>query len=76
MGKKQWYVCIEVSKNNLFIQYFDTKKDAEKCKSDINKKFIPYIDFVWKSDIDNKIPFSQLHGRLVTKTENIIKLCA
>jgi hypothetical protein len=79
MSKKQWYIAAEIISNGIkkqVIQYTETKKQAETILKEIKSTNInyTYIDFVWKSDILQNIPFSKLHGKSWIKVENIIEL--
>jgi hypothetical protein len=84
LGKKQWYVCFNGSLNyskKFYIQYCSTKKEAEKLLKDIRqldyekiRHYTTYLDFVWKSDIKNNVPFNQLHGKLYIKTDNLFEI--
>jgi hypothetical protein len=79
MSKKQWYVAAETFEGGYkqVIEYTGTKKEAENILKQINLnsnfKF-PYIDFVWKQDILNQVPFSRLHGKRWIKINNILEL--
>lgn len=76
--KKQWYISVTAFKGGKnMIQYVGTKKEAEQLKKVIdqtNKVNYTIVDFVWKSDIEKKVPFSQLHGRNYKKVDNILEL--
>jgi hypothetical protein len=77
MSKKQWYVSATGFKGEKnLIQYVNNKKEAEQLQKLIKSDKVNYtaIDFVWKSDIEKKIPFSQLHGRLYTKVNNLLEV--
>lgn len=71
MSRKQWFVCAELSRK-IFIEYTPTKKQAEELLTQVRTiTGISYIDFIWKSEIDEK-PFSILHGRIPVKVNSIM----
>jgi hypothetical protein len=77
MSKKQWYIAAEVYNGGFkkVIQYAETKKEAENLLKEIKSNIsYCYIDFIWKQDSLNKIPFSRLHGKNWIKVDNIIEL--
>lgn len=79
MSKKQWYVAVEMYVNGIkkqVIQYTGTKKEAESILKTIKLNNIDYsyIEFIWKKDVLNKVPFSRLHGKNWIKVKSIIEL--
>jgi hypothetical protein len=73
MKNKQWYVCMCLNRNDLYVQYFNSEAEANKCRAAINrskKASYAIVDFVWKSDLHK--PFSYLHGSKVNKVKNIM----
>lgn len=80
MSKKIWYICI-VKSNKLFVQHFQTKKQAETMLSQCKKSFHPvmyglhgWIDFTWRSSY-NRDGFPACHGSSVTQCHDILSIC-
>ncbi|MFA5559212.1 MAG: hypothetical protein WDA59_07155 [Methanofastidiosum sp.] len=75
-GKRQWYVCYGRNLHNLYVQYCQNKKEAEKLLKKILKVTTDkypycYMESMWKNDVKN-YSFSKLHGKSVVKTDNIL----
>jgi len=79
MSKKKWYVCIEYTKDYLrkySYQYTNNKQESIKLLSSIlkqNKTIIGWVDFIWQSTLDKKIPESALHGKMFVKSESLLQ---